>query len=139
MSGFSSPQLSTPVSTANGGLGNTAGAWTAYTPTIAAGGGTITTSSAAGAYYVIGKLVHYRFTVTITAAGTGTGVITATVPIGTTTGQAAGSCAETAVTGFAGVCRIAAGSNFFFIAKYDATTLIVNGYTIACAGIYEQT
>ena len=51
-------------------------AWTAYTPTITAGSGTFTTVSATGRYIQIGKIIHFRETITITTNGTaGTSVI----------------------------------------------------------------
>ena len=64
-----------------GGSSTGAGAWTAYTPTVAAGSGTFTTTSAAGRYWRNGKLIHFQARVTITTNGSAAGYVTATLPV----------------------------------------------------------
>lgn len=60
--------------------GNTSGAWTAYTPTVAAGSGTLTTATATGRWFQLGEIVHFNARITITTNGTGGTYITATLP-----------------------------------------------------------
>lgn len=55
-------------------------AWTSYTPSVSAGSGTITTSSATGAYRLIGKTCFVRIKVTITTNGSGAGRVIAALP-----------------------------------------------------------
>lgn len=55
-------------------------AWTSYTPSVSSGSGTITTSSATGAYKLIGKTCFVRIKVTITTNGSGASRIIAALP-----------------------------------------------------------
>lgn len=74
--------LSTPVSTANGGVFQ--GACTTYTPTVTITGGTGTSSSGAvGASCQNGKLLYVRAAAVINYSGTPTGV-SYSLPAGTT-------------------------------------------------------
>ena len=57
------------------------GAWTAYTPTLAAGSGTITSASATGRFIQIGKNVSFSIRIAITTNGTAATFITATLPV----------------------------------------------------------
>lgn len=79
MSGFS--QLN-PVPVANGGTGNTGGAWTVTTPTVTPGG-TPGTFAATASLHTLqeGKKVWVTLTIAVTNAGTATSM---NVPIGTT-------------------------------------------------------
>ncbi|QPF87032.1 hypothetical protein IC762_12330 [Bradyrhizobium genosp. L] len=130
-------EVSGTLPTANGGLGNTAGAWTAYSPTPVPDTGSFTTVSTAGTFYVIGKLVHFRLTITITSAGSAAGGIRVALPVGSAAGPAMAVVGETANTGVSGVGRIT-GSNMIIV-KYDASSLIATGNVLTSAGIYEQT
>lgn len=58
-----------------------AAAWTAFTPTITASSGSITTKSGVGWYKQIGKTIHCRVALTITTNGTGAGNIIFTLPV----------------------------------------------------------
>ena len=131
-------EVSGTLPTANGGLGNTAGAWTAYTPTPVPGSGSFTSASAAGGYYVIGKLVHYTVTITITTVGSAAGIMTLALPTGVANRAAVGVCEDTNATGKMGICRIAAGGTSMLIQQYDTASMIAVT-TITCTGIYEQT
>jgi hypothetical protein len=57
------------------------GAWTAYTPTLAASTGTLTSASATGRYIQIGKNVSFSIRIAITTNGTAATFITATLPV----------------------------------------------------------
>ena len=54
--------------------------WQAYTPTVTAATGSLTTVSATGAYCTIGKTVFIRFNISITTNGTGASAIVMTLP-----------------------------------------------------------
>jgi hypothetical protein len=72
-----------------------------WTPTISAGGGTITTSSFSGAKYTkIGNIVEATVTITITTVGTAVGQCLFTLPFtGTNTFQLGGCGMETNING----------------------------------------
>jgi len=55
--------------------------WQAYTPTVTAGSGSITTASATGRYLKRGRSVDVQIRVTITTNGTGATSVNATLPI----------------------------------------------------------
>lgn len=60
------------------------GRWVTYTPTITTGGGSgLTTSSVTGSYTQVGKLVHLRSKIVVSAVGTATGAIIFTLPTNT--------------------------------------------------------
>ena len=56
------------------------GVWTAYTPTITAGSGTLTTATATGAYIRIGKVCIVQSNWIVTTNGTGANFIQLTLP-----------------------------------------------------------
>lgn len=57
------------------------GAWSAYTPVVTTATGTITTYTAIGRYFQIGKLVHFHIHITITTNGTGADRLDVTLPL----------------------------------------------------------
>jgi len=57
------------------------GPWAAYTPTLAAGSGTLTSASAAGRFLKTGKNVSFSIRIAITTNGTAATYITATLPV----------------------------------------------------------
>jgi hypothetical protein len=114
--------------------------WTAYTPTIGAQGGTITTVSASGAYAIVGKTLTARFSITITTNGTGGGAITMTLPFAQAAGyggqQAIGFAREGGVTG--NLCQIwATSSGNTAIATYANAYPGADGAVIAGTLVYE--
>jgi len=128
------------LATANGGLGNTAGAWTTWTPTVTPGSGSFTSVSAAGAWYAIGKLVHFTVTITITTAGTAAGTMSIALPTGTANRNAAVFAQDFGGVGNLGFGRIlASGTTISSILKYDNTTYIASANAVVLTGIYEQT
>ena len=113
--------------------------WTAFTPTITAQTGTITTSSATGRYRVQGKTVNVEYNIAITTNGTGTGSIVASLPPGLGTsaypfiisGREAG-VSGTAVHGYIGV-----SGTVMNIFRYDNSYPGANGANIILTGTYE--
>jgi hypothetical protein len=75
-----STTLTLPATTGTVMVGSGVGAWTAYTPTISAASGTITTSSATGQYQTIGKTCILNMNITITTVGSASGSCNATLP-----------------------------------------------------------
>ena len=116
------------------GVANTA--WTTYTPTVTSGGGTITTKTATGTYFQIGKIVFLEFTVTITTVGTATGDLIVTVPVTPVARDQFIGGVET-VVGNSMTGAIMASDLKAHITRYDTTTIIFAGRTIVCAGFYE--
>ena len=77
-------------------------AWTTYTPTLTSGGGTITTSTAAGRYRrLFGRTMQVAVRATLTTIGTATGALTFTLPVNASTTIPAGILTgrEVATTG----------------------------------------
>jgi hypothetical protein len=75
---------------------------TAFTPTVTAATGSLTTASATANYCVIGKIMFMRFSVTITTNGTGGQAIRMTSPLTCVTtagGQSFGIARDVTVTG----------------------------------------
>jgi hypothetical protein len=124
--------------------GNTSGTifgagWLAYTPTVTAATGTLTSASGTGRYRVIGKTVHFQLAATITTNGTGAGSINATLPVANTAsaiGIAAGR--EDGVTGKALQGKIPASSSVMSTFLYDGTYPGANGAVCIVSGIYEM-
>ena len=110
-------------------------AWTAYTPTITAETGTITTKSAVARFKQVGKLVFLCADITITNAGAATGALRITLP----------AAARTPPPGFImfGVSETT-GSAFGFpdvglmsMLNLDGSTPIVTGNVLSINGFYE--
>lgn len=115
-------------------------AWTAYTPTIGSGTGSITTSSATGRYKQLGKTVFIELKITITTNGTGATFLTATLPSGM-------SCiADTffggkarAVSGKLVGAAVQASGSSLAIGNYDNTYPAADGEIIVISGVFELT
>lgn len=81
---FAGLTLSSALSVANGGTGDTGTAWTSYTPTVSAGSGTFTSVSATVNYKCVGKTCFIRGSVTITTNGTAAQYIRLSLPAAVT-------------------------------------------------------
>lgn len=115
-------------------------AWTAWTPTLTAGSGTVTgaTITSAASYKTIGKTVHFRGKFTLTSIGSGTPA--ANFQFSTPGGL-------TPITDFAAagyyinsghsVCASAGTDAKVQCFKYDGSTLWVNGNVFVVTGFYE--
>lgn len=113
-------------------------ALTSYTPTVTAGSGTFTTTSSTGHYYVIGKLVYFELSVSITTVGTASGNVIATLPFATNTssGVTAFAGIENATTGKSIQGFANANANTVAMRYYDATTAIAAGVVLVLSGVY---
>jgi hypothetical protein len=111
--------------------------WTAYTPTITAGSGTITTVSATGRYIRNGATVQLQIAVTMTTNGTGAGNIYATLPV-----QAAAHeyviAGRNNTTGKMLQGDIISGATEIRIFDYTNAYPIANGQIIYVSGSYES-
>jgi hypothetical protein len=111
--------------------------WTAYTPTVAAGTGSITTSSASGRYIQIGKFVFVCVSATVTTNGTGATYITVTTPSGlsSTGNESVSLFRENAATGNTGQVRTSGGS--FILQTLTNGYPAANGYNFLFGIGYE--
>ena len=110
------------------------GVWTAWTPTITAATGTLTTVSATGYYSKIAKVVAIQLVITITTNGTGGVAIISTLPINNNlvtiiTGR------ETNTTGK--ILQGLVNSNRIDIYNYDNSYPGADGYAFYMTGIYS--
>lgn len=115
-----------------------AGAWTAYTPTLSAFSGSLTSATAAGRYRQTGKTIFVRVQINITTNGTAAGNISATLPAAAhaTNDQTLGG-RETLLTGKALAGTIAAGASAVQINFYDNAYPGANGNRLVVEGVYE--
>lgn len=110
-------------------------AWTAWTPTITADTGTITTKSAVARFKQVGKLVFVCADITVTTAGTGAGALNITLPVAERTPPPTGvmfGVSETTGPAFGFV-----GSGALAILNLDGSTPIVSGNLLSISGFYE--
>ena len=114
--------------------GTSSAAWTSYTPTATAGSGAITSYTASGSSYQIGKVVFVRFTVTITNQGTGAGELIVTLPATAASPQFIGGI-EIGLSDFNVTGLITSGAAH--LKFYDAATVINTNMQVVCSGVYE--
>jgi hypothetical protein len=115
-------------------------AWTSYTPTVSATGGTFTTVSATGKYTRVGKLCVAQVRVFITTNGTASGQVLASAPFqakGTFQTWFVGAGREVNAAGFTITPRIAYGDSTFYITKVDGTYPGGNTYVLENTISYE--
>jgi hypothetical protein len=117
--------LTTALSVAQGGTGDTGTAWTTSTPTLTASSGTFGSASATVAYKTIGKTVFCNGSITITTVGSATGNPRLQLPF-TLKNNIAVAGRENAVNGkvFGAVVQTSGLMSFF---NYDNTSAIVAG------------
>lgn len=114
--------------TPSGPLGSYEGTgWASYTPTLTCNSGTLTTYSASASYQHIGNVVNLRAHLILTTVGSCTGNVLVSPPtLGTAVFTSSGVGRETAVTGDS--LTVFQQGNGISVAKYDGTTIAVNGY-----------
>ena len=88
----------------------------AYTPTISAASGTITTSSGSSTYTRVGTQVTVTFDITITDNGTGGGILYLTLPF-TSSAPAGGMAREYFAAGFSVTVSIVSGQTTLNLVK----------------------
>lgn len=121
---------------ANGGTNDSGTAWTAYTPTVTAGTGTLTTKSATGRYKTIGKTCFYEMAVTITTNGTGANYIAASLPFTAAAFEYEAS-ARNSSTPFIQMAYIPASTATVIILKIDGTYPAIDGTVLQVTGVFE--
>jgi hypothetical protein len=145
---LTSPTLTTPAlgTPSSGTLTNCTGlpyggiaaaAWSAFTPTISAQTGTLTSASGAGRFLQIGKMIMGTVTITITTAGTGAGILQFTLPV---TAQAGSNVAYGVGRSFnAGNMQhaFAMSTTLGGCLDYDNNTPIADGETVFVNFMYE--
>jgi hypothetical protein len=113
-------------------------AWTAYTPTITAGTGTITTSSATGRYKQVGKTVRLQITITITTAGTGASNLIATLPVNAVASTwQIGTAADNATGNVGRSLILNSDATKIFCSVHGGGTFIANGAVVVIGMVYE--
>lgn len=111
--------------------------WTAYTPTVTSGAGTLTTATGAGRYIQIGKTVYFTAAATITTVGSGSGACLITLPVtGQTATGYAGSGREDAISGKMLQVKLNTASQVA-AANYDGTSPLASGSIVRISGFYE--
>lgn len=111
------------------------GAWTAYTPTITSGTGTLTSVSATGRYLLVQKLCVVTIAITITTNGTGATDIRATLPTAGSAGTDYYGAGRIASTG--GMVALNVNGGVLYIRKYDNTYPGATGAVIKGTVTYE--
>lgn len=114
-------------------------AWIAFTPTIAAQAGTLTTvAGQSGVYRKFGKRVEFRLFFSITTNGTGSGYLTATLPFAAA-GTLGSDCVgkERTLTGKLMSGYIDGATNYVLLQYYDGTYPGASGATYSVSGEFE--
>lgn len=124
------------VAVAGGGTGDTGTAWSSYTPTLACGSGSLTTSSASGRSKTLGKTTWIQISITVTTNGTCGGFISATLP-NTANNNAAFSGQDTATNTVVTFNMSASGTTVAMV-KYDGTYPGVSAHSYVVSGVYEN-
>lgn len=116
------------------------GAWTTYTPSLAASSGTFTTATAAGAFKIIGKTAHLRVKIVITTVGTAGGTVNFGLPSGVTpVADQVAVGRETAVNGKMITATLATSATTGGIANYDNSSVITAGAALVLNSVFEMT
>ena len=114
-------------------------AWTAYSPTVSTGGGSIATlGTVTGRYWNVGKSVAFQVGVPITSAGTGSGHVSATLPFAAAAFDYVVAGREKAATGKMLQGHIEASSSIVKIFDYTNSYPGVNSANLVLSGIYEK-
>ena len=118
--------------------GGPTGAWTAYTPTVTAGTGSLTTVSATGFYYATGKLCIVRAHINLTTNGTGSGVLNCTMPFTAINDKnQVGTFREQVVTGLQGSVNLTLNTATAGLRYYDNTYPGANATQFCLSITYE--
>lgn len=127
-----------PSTTKVNGTSDLGAAWTAWTPTVTAEGGTLTSYTVNSAAYIqIGKTVMARFDITITNAGTGNSSLQVTAPVTAKVNSQVGCGREYGVNGKALWAAFIASTTTISVRNYDATTMIATNARAVCEITYE--
>ena len=110
--------------------------WTAYTPAVSASAGAITTSSATGRYWKLGRTVAFQAEVTISANGTGAGVLRVSAPFAAAQNNVFVG-REIAITGVLLTATVGAAGTTLNVVTYLNGYPGGNGYIVTISGTYE--
>jgi len=113
------------------------GAWIAYTPTVTASSGALTSYTATGRYKRTGNTVLVTVDVTLTNIGTGSIVLNITVPFLAANHRFVINGFERAVTGVQCFGSIAANTGYMGIVAYNNTYVILTNSNVIMTGEYE--
>jgi len=114
-------------------------AWTSYTPTVTAAGGTFTYTST-GWYSQSGTTVAVIGNILIQTVGTAAGTMSVTLPFTSKTRSDAvwlGIAQEVDVTGKNGTAGVQSNANFCRIRDYSFATFFVANYRVCFSLVYE--
>jgi hypothetical protein len=112
--------------------------WTAWTPTLSAGSGALTSAVAHGRYKQLGKVVHFSVEIQITTNGTASLFLGFTLPVPAILNGQAFTFAATLVSGVACKGTIQPNlPNAGYIARWDNTYPGFDGAWIWGSGTYE--
>jgi hypothetical protein len=118
-----------------------AGAWTAWSPTLSASTGTITSTTITTARYTkAGKTITAYFDITITNKGTGAGFLQVSLPVALhASGGGSAIGVEIVLSSSAVVGRVhgASSTTVAFLQAYNGTTMVVTGARIIGTMVYE--
>lgn len=110
--------------------------WTDYSPTVAAGSGTFTTTVLNRARYIqVGKLVTVRIDLSITTHGSAASYVDFTVPVTQAAGNAGTIAGVDTLNGW-GLCGQVT-SGLIIVFKYDATFPGADGTRLVLTATYE--
>lgn len=115
------------------------GAWTAYTPTVTAGNGTITTlGTCTGRYVQLGKLVIGTFDLAVTTKGTAAGAVQFTLPVNcNTTNAVTGTYREVLSDGASGAIGNIAANIGYLTKTNNATAFTTDNLRFIGTFMYE--
>ena len=130
--------LTTPLSVAQGGTGETGGAWTSQAVTLTSSGGVLGTSGAVLRFQKIGRTVNFSLVVTILLNGTGSGTLQVTLPW-SAAGESSYAGRESQTSGVTIAGTIGAASASMTIVKYDNTYPGANNHRMTLSGVLEVT
>jgi hypothetical protein len=135
------PTLTGTLAVANGGTGNTGGAFSTYSPTVSCGQSTGTAvCTGQGRYQQIGKLINLTVTITISGTFTGGVINNVALPVQATGGSGGTfifTGRETAVSGAPWWGSMAANATTMGITNVSNTNSITTGWSITLTGWYE--
>jgi hypothetical protein len=108
--------------------------WTAYTPSVGVGSGSLTSYTVTGAYKQIGKTVHARVKLVITTNGTAGSYLFVTLP---STPVGDGAAIGVATPGVPVTAELTAASSLVFVRNTSAAYPGADGTTIKLSLTYE--
>lgn len=117
------------------------GAWRAWTPTVTASSGTLTTVSADGRYTRVGRTFMFSMNIVITTNGGASGALSATLPAGITAAAYFWGCGGFSFsTGFGCQGRVLSGAtSVTSISTYDGSYPGGDGASLMISGSFETT